>query len=500
MSQETFNYLLKGKVDLVYGTNNHIVAFGPYGTIKDSDVDASSIQNAMVKQPTAMVDDVAVFDTTGQVVDSGIKMDDFNGPSSTILWTSEKASTTFVPFSGGTMTGPLYQPLLPTTLNELTNKDYVDSLVLSGVPDATTTTKGKLQLAGDLGGVGTTAGAPTISNLVITNAKLANLSGTSELKGSSSTSAAATDISLGSGLTMTGTTLNVDGSTLPKADNTTFGVVEFDPSGDLTQTAVGSGIAVVKPLAITNAKLANLSGTSELKGSSSTSAAATDISLGSGLTMTSSTLNVVNAGTTQFGVVEFDPTGDLNQTGANSGIAVVKPLAITNAKLANLSGTSELKGSSSTSAAATDITLGTNISMTGTTLNVSIARTINSVVTRTFTTGTGATGFQISSTQGAMVFYTVTVQASATIGSNSNGTIFLEVSPTNSATPDSWIINGQHGVNHSVSLILTLSSVVGVTSQLSTFVPVGYYAKLRTATTTGTVTYTYVTGIEMLQS
>lgn len=50
-------------------------------------------------------------------------------------------------------------PVVPTpaSANDAVNKDYVDGVVASGVADATTTTKGKVQLAGDLGG---TAASP----------------------------------------------------------------------------------------------------------------------------------------------------------------------------------------------------------------------------------------------------------------------------------------------------------------------------------------------------
>ncbi|HET6747430.1 MAG TPA: hypothetical protein VFH06_04975 [Candidatus Saccharimonadales bacterium] len=44
----------------------------------------------------------------------------------------------------------------------------------AGTPDATTSTKGLVQLAGDLGGVGTAAAAPIISNNAITNGKIAD--------------------------------------------------------------------------------------------------------------------------------------------------------------------------------------------------------------------------------------------------------------------------------------------------------------------------------------
>jgi hypothetical protein len=78
----------------------------------------------------------------------------------------------------------------------------------------------------------------------------------------------------------------------PNAGNAQFGVVEFDPSGDLTETSSNSGIALIKNKAVTNAKLANLSAASQLKGSASTAPDVTDITLGAGLEMTNSTLDV----------------------------------------------------------------------------------------------------------------------------------------------------------------------------------------------------------------
>ncbi|CCV01840.1 hypothetical protein IIV22_163L [Invertebrate iridescent virus 22] len=233
----------------------------------------------------------------------------------------------FLPLSGGTMSGAITQPLAPAVPSDVANKAYVDAQVASGTPDATTSVKGKVQLAGDLSG---TASAPVVSPLAITNAKLANLSAVSQLKGSSSTASTATDISLGSGLSMSGTTLSVNTSSLsstflplaggtmsgaitqplapvapsdvankayvdsqvaavvvPDATSSVKGIVQL--AGDLSGTA---SAPVVSPLAITNSKLANLSGNSQLKGSSSTSSTATDISLGSGLSMSGTTLNI----------------------------------------------------------------------------------------------------------------------------------------------------------------------------------------------------------------
>jgi hypothetical protein len=55
-------------------------------------------------------------------------------------------------------------PVVPTpsTGTQAANKTYVDSVASSGAPDATTTTKGIVQLAGDLGG---TAASPTVPGL-----------------------------------------------------------------------------------------------------------------------------------------------------------------------------------------------------------------------------------------------------------------------------------------------------------------------------------------------
>jgi hypothetical protein len=53
--------------------------------------------------------------------------------------------------------------LAPSAIDDLANKAYVDGLVASGVADATTTLKGKIQLAGDLAG---TATAPTVPGLI----------------------------------------------------------------------------------------------------------------------------------------------------------------------------------------------------------------------------------------------------------------------------------------------------------------------------------------------
>jgi hypothetical protein len=80
--------------------------------------------------------------------------------------------------------------------------------------------------------------------------------------------------------------------------------------------------------------------------------------------------------------------------------------------------------------------------------------------------------------------------------SGANGIIYLEVSSTNSATPTNWILNGQNGYNTIPTSNSTFTT--SITFQLSTYVPAGYYAKLRTSTVLGSITFTYIGGIEVL--
>lgn len=61
----------------------------------------------------------------------------------------------------------------PTTASQAASKAYVDSVAGSGAADATTTTNGLVRLAGDLGGTGSTAAAPVITDSAVTTSKLA---------------------------------------------------------------------------------------------------------------------------------------------------------------------------------------------------------------------------------------------------------------------------------------------------------------------------------------
>lgn len=115
------------------------------------------------------------------------------------------------------------------------------------------------------------------------------------------------------------------------------------------------------------------------------------------------------------------------------------------------------------------------------------------------TTSTGAAGFQISSTRNSTVRYNVKVTTTASIAGNADGYETLEVAPTNSATAGDWVEIGRCGNSQALTLAITLQSVQGTTCELTGDIPAGYYAKLRSVTTTGTVAFAYVSGQEVLK-
>jgi hypothetical protein len=292
------------------------------------------------------------------------------------------------------------------------------------------------------------SGIALVKPLAITNAKI-NPGANSTLKGTAS--GAVSDITLGANLSMTGTTLNVSVPVIQNAGNAQFGVVEFDSSGDLTQTSANSGIALVKPLAITNAKLTP-GATATLKGTSQ-SGTMSDITLGTGLSMAGTVLSVdtttvPKAGNAQFGVVEFDSSGDLVETSANSGIAVIGASKVTNTKLAP-GANSTLKGTTALGVV-TDITLGAGLSMTGPTLSVLAPSEILQLVAldtpvtldniRIAARVTGGQGFAVATVSGTITanISAITVYAADALFGSSRVTQTITTTLTH---PFNWVGN-----------------------------------------------------------
>lgn len=137
---------------------------------------------------------------------------------------------------------------------------------------------------------------------------------------------------------------------------------------------------------------------------------------------------------------------------------------------------------------------GNNISLRALSFNNTPNRSSN------ITTGTGATGFQISSTRDALVNYSVTITTAVQIGvvTNVDGYVVLEIASTNSATSGDWVEIARVPQAQNIGLAVALSSTQKGGGNLTGIVPAGYYAKIRTVNNAGTPIYTYNSGQEVL--
>jgi hypothetical protein len=143
--------------------------------------------------------------------------------SDAINWqevTSNIAATDarYVKLTGSSMSGDIAFPTgtkatmadAPSSSTDLTNKAYVDAQIASASPVASTTVKGIVKLAGDIGGSGSTADAPVITDSAITTAKINDGAVTSNK------------------LSATGVTANTYGST------TAIPIITVDAKGRIT--------------------------------------------------------------------------------------------------------------------------------------------------------------------------------------------------------------------------------------------------------------------------
>lgn len=119
------------------------------------------------------------------------------------------------------------------------------------------------------------------------------------------------------------------------------------------------------------------------------------------------------------------------------------------------------------------------------------ARSFNNAPGRSIVTGTGATGFQASSTRDCLANYSVTITTAVQIGvvTNVDGYVVLEIAPTNSATPGDWVEIARAAQAQNIGIALALSSTQKGGGNLTGVIPAGYYAKIRSVNTSGTPTY-----------
>jgi hypothetical protein len=182
----------------------------------------------------------------------------------------------------------------------------------------------------------------------VTYAKMQAASTTSKVLGSSSTSTTIQELTLGTGLSLSGTTLSATGATVADAD---YGNITVSGTG--TVWTIDNGV-------VTYAKMQAASTNSKILGSSSTSTTIAELTLGTGLSLSGTTL------TAPGGVTDGDK-GDITVSSTGS-VWTIDSGVVTYAKMQAASTNSQILGSSSTSTTIAELTIGSGLSLSGTTL------------------------------------------------------------------------------------------------------------------------------------
>jgi hypothetical protein len=188
----------------------------------------------------------------------------------------------------------------------------------------------------------------TIDTGAVTYAKMQAASTSSRVLGASSTSTTIQELTLGTGLSLSGTTLSATGATVADAD---YGNITVSGTG--TVWTIDNGV-------VTYAKMQAASTNSKVIGSSSTSTTLTELTLGTGLSLSGTTLTATG------GVTDGDK-GDITVSGTGS-VWTIDSGVVTYAKMQAASTNSKILGSSSTSTTIAELTIGTGLSLSGTTL------------------------------------------------------------------------------------------------------------------------------------
>lgn len=119
------------------------------------------------------------------------------------------------------------------------------------------------------------------------------------------------------------------------------------------------------------------------------------------------------------------------------------------------------------------------------------------VVSQSSATRSLNSAFQPSATRNTMVIYTVQLTITASIAGGQNGDVILEIASDSGFTSNVQTI-GVAGFGQTYTLAITLQGVQPDKRQVIGIVPAGYYARLRTVNNTGSPSYSYIAGQEVL--
>jgi len=104
------------------------------------------------------------------------------------------------------------------------------------------------------------------------------------------------------------------------------------------------------------------------------------------------------------------------------------------------------------------------------------------------------TGYQISATQDAIGIYSVKIVPSITLSGGAEGTITAETSPDNSV----WTVNATYSNGSTGAVVVGISLNQPQTGLLLVYAPRGSFVKLKSTTNSGSPTFSYINGREIL--
>ena len=278
----------------------------------------------------------------------------------------------------------------------------------TGTSSGTNTGDQNIALTGPVTGTGTTTFATTITNGAVTYDKIQTASAIKRLLGSDGTGTSIGEIILGSNLSMTGNTLSASAPgtgtvTSVNADGSTTGMTftggPVISSGTLTLggtlaltnggTGATSAVAALTSLGaypannpngyntgtVTTASVVTANGVSGTVANPTTTPAITIVlgaivptSVAATGTVTGTNVSGTTSGT-NTGDQAIVLSGDVGGSGSTGITTTIGANAVSYAKMQAISASSKLLGSSASGTAVEEITLGTNLSMTGSTLN-----------------------------------------------------------------------------------------------------------------------------------
>lgn len=135
----------------------------------------------------------------------------------------------------------------------------------------------------------------------------------------------------------------------------------------------------------------------------------------------------------------------------------------------------------------------------GATFSIAEITALSNSVSRSFSSPTRSlnSSFQISTTRDCLVNYSIDIATVVSLSGGAVGTVFLEYAD-NSAFTTNVVEAGRFVNGNTGTLVVGLTLNQTSTASLSGMIPVGKYARIRTANTTGTPTFTYRSGQEVL--